>query len=118
MLAARSFRDVRLEPRVVLVHSRRIVLAELGERLGRYATKKLRRAGIDMRLGRRVRRVEAEFVELDDGTTIPTATVVSTVGNAPNPLVAVFSGGPRRAGLADARCDVRPARARQRLGGR
>jgi NADH dehydrogenase len=87
-LAARSFQDVRLGPRVVLVHSRPIVLSELGERLGRYATKKLREAGIDLRLGRRVARVEVDRVELDDGTTIPTATVVSTVGNAPNPALA------------------------------
>ncbi|TMD26475.1 MAG: hypothetical protein E6I94_10570 [Chloroflexi bacterium] len=87
-LAARSFHDVRLEPRVVLVHGRPIVLSELGDRLGRYATKKLRAAGIDLRLGRRVARVEIDRVELDDGTTIPTATVVSTVGNAPNPALA------------------------------
>ncbi len=86
-LAARSFRDVRLVPRVVLVHSRSIVLSELGDRLGRYATRKLRDAGIDLRLGRRVRRVGVDRVELDDGTTISSATVVSTVGNAPNPLV-------------------------------
>jgi len=89
-LAARSFRDVRLEPKVALVHSRPIVLSELGERLGRYATKKLREAGIDLRLGRRVGRVEIDHVELDDGTSIPTATVVSTVGNAPNPLLAAL----------------------------
>jgi NADH dehydrogenase len=89
-LAARSFRDVRLEPRVVLVHGRSIVLSELGERLGKYATRKLRDAGIDLRLGRRVRRVEADRVELDDGTAIQTATIVSTVGNAPNPLVATL----------------------------
>ena len=87
-LAARSFQDVHLEPRVVLVHSRSIVLSELGERLGRYATKKLRQAGVDLRLRRRVARVEVDRVELDDGTTIPTATVVSTVGNAPNPALA------------------------------
>jgi NADH dehydrogenase len=87
-LAARSFHDVRLEPRVVLVHSRPIVLSELGERLGRYATKKLRESGVDMRLGRRVARVEIDRVELDDGTIIATATVVSTVGNAPNPALA------------------------------
>jgi NADH dehydrogenase len=89
-LAARSFRDVRLEPKVVLVHSRPIVLSELGERLGRYATKKLRDARIDLRLGRRVGRVEIDRVELDDGTSIPAATVVSTVGNAPNPLLAAL----------------------------
>jgi NADH dehydrogenase len=87
-LAGRSFRDVRLEPRVVLVHSQPIVLSDLGERLGRYATKKLRAAHIDLRLGRRVRRVDVDRVELDDGTSISAATVVSTVGNAPNPLIA------------------------------
>jgi NADH dehydrogenase len=87
-LAARSFRDVRLEPRVVLVHSRQMVLSELGERLGKYATRKLRDAGIDLRLGRRVRRIEAGLVELDDGTAIPAGTIVSTVGNAPNPILA------------------------------
>jgi len=91
-LAARSFKDVRLEPRVVLVHSRPIVLSELGERLGRYATKKLHESGVDLRLGRRVARVGIERVELDDGTTIPTATVVSTVGNAPNPALASIPG--------------------------
>jgi NADH dehydrogenase len=87
-LAARSFRDVHLQPRVVLVHSRSIVLSELGDRLGRYATRKLHDARIDLRLGRRVSRVEADLVELDDGTAIRTATVVSTVGNAPNPALA------------------------------
>jgi NADH dehydrogenase len=91
-LAARSFHDVRLQPRVVLVHGRSMVLAELGERLGRYATRKLRDSGIDLRLERRVRRVEIDHVELDDGVRIPTATVVSTVGNAPNPLVAGIPG--------------------------
>jgi NADH dehydrogenase len=87
-LAARSFRDERLEPRVVLVHSRPVILSELGDRLGRYATRKLGDLGIDLRLGRRVRRVAIDQVELDDGTSIPSATVVSTVGNAPNPVLA------------------------------
>ena len=92
-LAARSFQDVHLEPRVVLVHSRPIVLSELGGRLGRYATKKLRQAGVDLQLRRRVARVEVDRVELDDGTIIPTATVVSTVGNAPNPALASIPAG-------------------------
>jgi len=87
-LAARSFRDVELRPRVVLVHSRPIVLSELGPRLGRYTTRKLRTAGIELRLGRRVRRVEVDRVELDDDSSINSATVVSTVGNAPNPVLA------------------------------
>src|SRR5437899_4266034 len=87
-LAARSFRDVELRPRVVLVHSRPMVLSELGPRLGRYTTRKLRNAGIELRLGRRVRRVEVDRVELDDDSSINSATVVSTVGNAPNPVLA------------------------------
>jgi NADH dehydrogenase len=91
-LAARSFRDVDLKPRVVLVHSRPIVLSELGDRLGRYTTKKLRQQKVDLRLGRRVQRVLADRVELDDGEEIPTATVVSTVGNAPNPVLGSIPG--------------------------
>lgn len=76
------------EPTVVLVHSRAHVLSEFGERLGRHATKNLSRAGVQLVLKRRLARVEADRVELDDGTIIATATVVSTVGNAPHPVVA------------------------------
>ncbi len=80
-------------PEVVLVHSRTHVLSEFGERLGRYATKKLARAGVRLILERRLVRVEADRVELDDGTAIETATVVSTVGNAPHPVVARLGSG-------------------------
>ncbi len=80
-------------PEVVLVHSRTHVLSEFGERLGRYATKKLARAGVRLILGRRLVRVEADRVELDDGAVIATATVVSTVGNAPHPVVARLGSG-------------------------
>jgi NADH:ubiquinone reductase (H+-translocating) len=79
-------------PRVVLVHGRDYVLPEFGERLGRYATRKLVKAGVRLVLGRRLTRVESDLVELDDGTVIPTATVVSTVGNAPNPVLAHLDG--------------------------
>jgi NADH dehydrogenase len=87
-LAARSFRGVHLVPRVVLVHGHALLLPSLGERLGRYTTRKLRQAGIELRLERRLTRVLPDRVELDDGEVIETATVVSTVGNAPHPLLA------------------------------
>jgi NADH:quinone reductase (non-electrogenic) len=87
-LAARSFHDPRVRPRVVLVHSRDLVVDELGDRLGRYATGKLARAGIELRLGRRLVAVHADRVELSDGTQVATETVVSTVGNAPHPVLA------------------------------
>ena len=89
-LAAGSFRDVRPEPRVVLVHSRQLVLEELGERLGRYATRKLTQIGVDLRLGQRLTAVHPESVELSDGTIIAAGTVVSTVGNAPHPVLATL----------------------------
>jgi NADH dehydrogenase len=80
------------QPEVILVHSRPYVVPEFGERLGRYATKKLRQAGVNVVLGRRLTRVEADHVELDDGSSIATATVVSTVGNAPHPVGTKLSG--------------------------
>lgn len=79
-------------PRVVLVHSRRYVLPEFGKRLGRFATKNLARAGVRLVLGRRLTRVAPDHVQLDDGMVIHTATVVSTVGNAPNPVLARLDG--------------------------
>jgi NADH dehydrogenase len=79
-------------PRVVLVHSRRYVVNEFGDRLGRYATKKLAQAGVQLMLGRRLTRVEPDRVMLDDGKEIRSATVVSTVGNAPNPILTSLDG--------------------------
>jgi NADH:quinone reductase (non-electrogenic) len=76
----------------VLVHSRDYVVPEFGERLGRYATRKLAKAGVRLLLGRRLTRVEPDRVALDDGRVIATATVVSTVGNAPNPVLAQLDG--------------------------
>lgn len=81
------------EPKVVLVHSRSYVLPEFGQRLGRYATKKLAKAGVQVMLNRRLTRVEADRVTLDDGTELHAATVVSTVGNAPHPLLARLHTG-------------------------
>ena len=92
-------------PRVLLVHSRRHVLLEYGDRLARYATKKLAQAGVRLMLGRRVTRVDPDRVELDDGSVIRTATVISTVGNAPHPVLAGL--GVAR-GVLDERGWIRP----------
>jgi NADH dehydrogenase len=79
-------------PQVVLVHSRPYVVPEFGERLGRYATRKLAQAGVRVVLGRRLSRVDADAAQLDDGTVIHARTVVSTVGNAPHPVLARLEG--------------------------
>ena len=91
-LGARSVRDSdplapRIEPRIVLVHSGAELLPALGDRLGRYTRRKLEGRGVELRLGRRLTRVSADGVELADGSWVSAATVVSTVGNAPHPVV-------------------------------
>jgi len=72
---------------VFLVHSRDHLLPTLSRSLGDYAKEKLRRRGLKLSLERRVKAVTANRVILDDGSFIETNTVVSTIGNAPHPLV-------------------------------
>jgi len=91
-LAARSFREsdpagAPIGPHVVLVQAGNELLPSLGSRLARYTEKKLRARGVDIRMGHRLTRVAGDGVELDDGTWVPSATVVSTVGTAPHPVL-------------------------------
>ncbi len=74
-------------PRVVLVHSRAELLGEIGPELGAYARGVLEKRGIEVRLNSRVSAVTARKVILADGSAIEANTVVTTVGNAPNPVV-------------------------------
>lgn len=73
--------------RVVLVHSRERVLQNLSAELGDYAGKKLAERGLELKLEERVKAVTASRVYLQSGDSIETATVVSTVGNAPNRVI-------------------------------
>jgi NADH dehydrogenase len=76
------------EPRFVLIHSRERILPELGARLAGDALARLRRRGIEFALGRRVAEATEDLVRLNDGSVIPTSTLVWTAGNRPNPLLA------------------------------
>lgn len=78
-----EFKDLR----VILIHSRERLLPTIEARLGDYCGRVMRERGLDLRLNARVRAVTATQVRLEDGTDIPAATVISTVGNAPNPLI-------------------------------
>lgn len=80
-----NLRDIPL--RVVLVHSHDHLLEEIGEKLGDYAQRVLERRGMELRLGVRVSEVTTSKVILNDGNFIEAHTVVSTIGNAPNPIV-------------------------------
>ncbi|HRE80947.1 MAG TPA: FAD-dependent oxidoreductase [Opitutaceae bacterium] len=74
-------------PRVILVHSQGQLLMEIGPELGAYAQKVLEQDNVEVRLNTRVMEVTATKAILNDGTTIDAATLVSTIGSAPNPVV-------------------------------
>jgi len=73
--------------RVVLVHAGPVILPELGEKLGAYAQKKLANRGVEIRVNTKVHALPEHGIQLSDGTTIESQTVVWTAGNSPNPLL-------------------------------
>lgn len=73
--------------RVVLVHSQAQLLSEIGPDLGDYARQVLEKNQVEVRLNTRVMEATATRALLSDGTHIETATIVSTVGAGPNPVV-------------------------------
>jgi NADH:ubiquinone reductase (H+-translocating) len=88
-------RDVqRLYPRInskefrlVLVHSGPYLLPQIGQELGKYCEQQLKKRGIEVRLNTRVSAITAERAILNNGEMIDTNTVVTTVGNATNPVI-------------------------------
>ena len=75
---------------MVLVTPDRVILPELGPKLGAYAQQKLAARGVEIITGARVRAVEHDVVELSDGRRIAASTLIWTAGTAPNPLVAAL----------------------------
>ena len=73
--------------RVVLVHPGDFVLQELGENLGRYASRKLAERGVQLRGNTKVIAVAQREVKLSDGTSITSFTLVWTAGTSPHPLL-------------------------------
>jgi NADH dehydrogenase len=73
--------------RVILVHPGDFVLPELGEELGRYASRKLAERAVEIRPNTRVKAVTSREVELTDGTRIDSFTLVWTAGTSPHPLL-------------------------------
>jgi NADH dehydrogenase len=84
----RFYANLRNSPlRVVLVHGGEELLAEIGPKLGAYARGILEKRGVEVRLKSKVSAVTAGRVILADGSAIEANTVVTSVGNAPNPVV-------------------------------
>ena len=71
-----GFRFARSAGRIVLVDALDRLLTPFRESAAQYAADTLSGRGIELRLGQLVRSVRADSVELDDGTVIPTQTVV------------------------------------------
>jgi NADH dehydrogenase len=71
-----GFRFDRSAGRIILVDALDRLLTPFRESAADYAADTLGRRGIELRLGSLVRAVRTDAVELDDGTVVPTLTVV------------------------------------------
>ena len=76
--------------RVVLIHSGEHLLPDIGPELGHYAERKLKKRGLEIMLNARVTAITSCAVFLQGGVMIDSNMVVSTVGNAPHPLLVKF----------------------------
>ena len=75
------------EIRVVVIHPEGYVLPELGEELGRFAERKLRDRKIEVIKGVRVVNYDGSVVRLNDGTSIPSSTLIWTAGVKPSAVI-------------------------------
>lgn len=86
--AARSYHHVDpKEVKVILLQSRERILPELGEELAAFSHRLLERRGIEIRLNTRLRGATAESAMLSGDVTIPTRTLVASIGATPSRLL-------------------------------
>jgi NADH dehydrogenase len=76
------------EVRFVLVHPKEVILPELGERLGRYAQKKLAARKVEILINTHVQSYTDGTVGLDKGDPIFAFTLIWTAGVTPGKLIA------------------------------
>jgi NADH dehydrogenase len=79
------------EIRVVVIHPGDYLLPELGEELGRYAERKMRERKVEVIKGARVASYDGWVVTLNNGLSIPAATLIWTAGVKPSPVVAALA---------------------------
>src|SRR5918996_5249053 len=77
--------------RVILVEFTPAILPELGADLGEYALAKLKERKVEFLLNTKVMGFSEHGVQLSNGETIPTKTLIWTAGTAPNPLLGPLS---------------------------
>jgi NADH dehydrogenase len=86
--ALRSYRGLRDVPqRWVLVDAAPKILPEIPRGLGRYASRRLERRGVEIHVGTTLESYDGTEVALGDGTRIPARTLVWTAGVRASPLL-------------------------------
>ncbi|MCT9930446.1 NAD(P)/FAD-dependent oxidoreductase [Planotetraspora sp. A-T 1434] len=86
--ALKFFEGLRREDmRWILVEATDRILPEVGADMGRWTAQELRRRGIEVRTGTRLKSMEGGHIVLDDGDEFDAETLVWTAGVKPNPLV-------------------------------
>ena len=74
----------------MVIHPGDYLLPELGEELGRYAERKMRERKVEVIKGARVASYDGWVVTLNNGISIPAATLIWTAGVKPSPVVAAL----------------------------
>ena len=93
--------------RVILVDLGHTILPAFSDQAHEYATKQLRKRGVELRLGFSVTEVAPDHVKLSDGTILPTHLVVWGGGEMAAPLAGATDGlTPGHGGRVDVRPDL------------
>lgn len=86
--AIKDYPELRAEHmRWMLIEASDRILPEVGEVLGEYTVRELRRRGLDVRLNTLMESCEDGVVKLSDGAILSADTIVWTAGVKPHPLV-------------------------------
>lgn len=86
--ALRYYPNIKPEEiKVYLVEFAGRILPTFPTDLAEYATKQLRKRGVEVMTGVGTKAATSTAVELTDGSLIPTRTIVATIGNGPHQLV-------------------------------
>jgi NADH dehydrogenase len=83
----KNFKNIEVrEIRLILVHSRDTLLAEMPPALGKAAADILKKRGVEIIINARTKAASRHAVYLSTGQRLDTRTFICTVGNAPNPI--------------------------------
>ena len=105
--ATRLYRNITpADIRIVLVDREPRILSALDEELSHYASQRLQKRGVEMRLSNTILRIDPEQVELLGGERLAAWTTIWTAGVAPSPLLASFAVPLDRHGAVACQADL------------